>query len=40
MTDWFDLSQDFYDGMPHSSVYPSPSFETLSEMFDQSTDSN
>ena len=30
MTDWFDLSQEFYDGMPHSSVHPSPSFETLS----------
>lgn len=30
MKEWFDLSQEFYDGMPHSSVHPSPSFETLS----------
>lgn len=30
MAQWYDLSQDFYEGMPHSSVHPSPSFETLS----------
>lgn len=30
MAEWYDLSQDFYEGMPHSSVHPSPSFETLS----------
>jgi len=30
MTEWHDLSQDFYEGMPHSAVHPSPSFETLS----------
>lgn len=30
MTEWHDLSQDFYEGMPHSTVHPSPAFETLS----------
>lgn len=30
VTDWIDLSQDLYDGMPHASVHPAPSFETLS----------
>ncbi|MDL5363862.1 cyclase family protein [Halalkalicoccus sp. NIPERK01] len=29
MTHWIDLSQDLYDGMPHASVHPKPSFETL-----------
>jgi kynurenine formamidase len=29
-TEWYDLSQEFYEGMPHSTVHPSPSFETLS----------
>jgi kynurenine formamidase len=30
MPEWHDLSQEFYDGMPHSSVHPTPSLETLS----------
>ncbi|MDR9380914.1 MAG: cyclase family protein [Natronomonas sp.] len=30
MPQWYDLSQDFYEGMPHSVVHPSPAFETLS----------
>lgn len=30
MSEWYDLSQEFYDGMPHSSVHPTPSLETLS----------
>jgi kynurenine formamidase len=30
MSEWHDLSQDFYEEMPYSSVHPAPSFETLS----------
>lgn len=30
MSEWYDLSQEFYEEMPHSSVHPSPSFDTLS----------
>lgn len=29
MAQWYDLTQPFYEGMPHSEVHPSPSFETV-----------
>lgn len=29
MSEWIDLSQELYDGMPHSEVHPAPSVETL-----------
>jgi len=30
MPEWYDLSQEFHEDMPYSSVHPAPSFETLS----------
>lgn len=32
MTDWQDLSQPFYDGMPHAAVHPAPAFEPVSDV--------
>lgn len=30
MSPWHDLSQEFYDGMPHSQVHPTPTLENYS----------
>lgn len=32
MPEWYDLSQPFYEEMPHAAVHPAPSFESVSDV--------